>query len=99
MQLGMSERTTLAIGEALAGRGAGSAFARLRSALGDLLFAGSGSGLLVNNFATVNAGAGVAAAGEAFAGRLYGVLIGPSVEELDELDHRITERLATLTTD
>jgi len=37
MQLGMSERTTLAIGEALAGRGAGSAFARLRSAL---LFAG-----------------------------------------------------------
>lgn len=37
MQLGMSERTTLAIGEALAGRGAGSAFARVRSAL---LFAG-----------------------------------------------------------
>jgi manganese transport protein len=37
MQLGMSERTTLAIGEALAGRSAGSAFARLRSAL---LFAG-----------------------------------------------------------
>ena len=37
MQLGMSERTTLAIGEALAGRGAGNVLARLRSAL---LFAG-----------------------------------------------------------
>ncbi|WP_103342265.1 ATP-grasp domain-containing protein [Amycolatopsis sp. CA-126428] len=74
-------------------------FARLRETLGELLFAGSGSGLLVNNFATVNAGAGVAAAGEAFAGRLYGVLIGPSAETLDELDHRITERLATLAQD
>ncbi|MER6796008.1 ATP-grasp domain-containing protein, partial [Amycolatopsis mediterranei] len=71
-------------------------FARLRETLGELLFAGSGSGLLVNNFATVNAGAGLAAAGEAFAGRLYGVLIGPSAETLDELDRRITERLATL---
>lgn len=37
MQLGMSERTTLAIGDALAGRGARGSFARLRSAL---LFAG-----------------------------------------------------------
>jgi D-alanine-D-alanine ligase-like ATP-grasp enzyme len=71
-------------------------FTRLRETLGDLLFAGSGSGLLVNNFATVNAGAGLAGAGDAFAGRLYGVLVGPSAETVDALDRRIDERLTML---
>lgn len=74
-------------------------FTRLRETLGELLFTGSGSGLLVNNFATVNAGAGVGDSGEPFAGRLYGVLIGQSEAAIDELDRRIAERIATLTTD
>lgn len=74
-------------------------FARLRDQLGELIFQGGRSGLLVNNFATVNAGADVAGAGEAFAGRLYGVLIGSSAEEVDELDRRIIERMDALSVD
>jgi len=72
-------------------------FARLRDQLGDLIFHRDRSGLLVNNFATVNAGADVAGPGEAFAGRLYGMLIARSTEELDELDRLIIESIATLT--
>ncbi|MFI6027247.1 preATP grasp domain-containing protein [Amycolatopsis magusensis] len=67
-------------------------FDRLRDALGELLFDGAGSGLLVNNFATVNAGAGA----EPFAGRLYGLLIATTEAELAELDTRISAGLATL---
>ncbi|WP_158895006.1 ATP-grasp domain-containing protein [Amycolatopsis anabasis] len=70
-------------------------FGRVRTVLGDLLFGGTGDGLLVNNFATVNAGA-EPAAGEPFAGRLYGLLIAASADELDALDTRITGRLAEL---
>lgn len=70
-------------------------FTQVGVALGDLLFKGTGSGLLVNNFATVNAGA-TTAAGAPFAGRLYGVLIGRSTDEIDEIDDRITRTLAGL---
>jgi phosphoribosylaminoimidazole carboxylase (NCAIR synthetase) len=70
-------------------------FPRLREALGDLLFDGHGSGLLVNNFATVNAGAEVAG-GKPFAGRLYGIVIARDAEELTRVDDEITHRLAVL---
>jgi D-alanine-D-alanine ligase-like ATP-grasp enzyme len=70
-------------------------FARLREALGDLLFNGHGSGLLVNNFATVNAGAAVSG-GQPFAGRLYGIVIAGDAAELTRVDDEITHRLAVL---
>lgn len=50
-----------------------------------------GSGLLVNNFATVNAGATLGA--DHFDGRLYGLLVGDTVAELDAMDAEITSRL------
>ncbi|WP_103502426.1 MULTISPECIES: ATP-grasp domain-containing protein [unclassified Streptomyces] len=67
-------------------------FARMRDVLGGLLFdTDSGRGLLVNNFATVNA----AATGEGpHNGRLYGLLIASDEAELDAIDTAITHRLA-----
>ena len=49
-----------------------------------------GHGLLVNNFATVNAGASL---GGDFDGRLYGLLVGDTVAGLDAMDAEITARL------
>ncbi|QBI52621.1 preATP grasp domain-containing protein [Streptomonospora litoralis] len=70
-------------------------FERLAEALGDRLLRARGdSGLLVNNFATVNAGA--AGSGELFEGRLYGLLVADSQAELEEADARIAARLADL---
>ncbi|RAJ43040.1 hypothetical protein K353_02055 [Kitasatospora sp. SolWspMP-SS2h] len=57
---------------------------------GLLLREPGGTGLVVNNFATVNAGA---AAGTPFNGRLYGLLMGGSAPELAALDAAVTERL------
>ncbi|MFD7450281.1 hypothetical protein [Kitasatospora sp. NPDC059827] len=52
-------------------------------------------GLFVNNYATVNAAHGTAADGpEGFEGRLYGVLVGGSDEEIAAIDTDITRRLA-----
>ncbi|GAA3283572.1 ATP-grasp domain-containing protein [Dactylosporangium vinaceum] len=69
-------------------------FGEVRAALGDRLLTAPGrSGLVVNNFATVNA---AARAAEPFDGRLYGVVIAGSVEELDAIDADVTRRLATL---
>ncbi|MBD0696095.1 ATP-grasp domain-containing protein [Streptomyces sp. CBMA123] len=52
-------------------------------------------GLFVNNYATVNAAHGTAAdSPEGFEGRLYGVLVGASDEEIAALDTDITRRLA-----
>ncbi|MBN9744577.1 hypothetical protein DMP23_26450 [Amycolatopsis sp. A1MSW2902] len=78
--------------------GASVGFDRVRDVLGELLFDGAGSGLLVNNFATVNAGAQTAD-GAPFAGRLYGVLIGDSVAEVDRIDARVERALAVLQQD
>ncbi|MBP2702772.1 ATP-grasp domain-containing protein [Microbispora sp. RL4-1S] len=65
-------------------------YARLRAALDDLLLAGpGGAGLLVNNFATVNAGAGDGP----FDGRLYGLLLAPDRAALAALDREIAGRL------
>jgi phosphoribosylaminoimidazole carboxylase (NCAIR synthetase) len=58
---------------------------------GLILERAGGNGLLVNNFATVNAGAGSAS----FEGRLYGLLIADSAVTLDAIDSEITARLAT----
>jgi D-alanine-D-alanine ligase-like ATP-grasp enzyme len=69
-------------------------FAAVAGAVGDLLLGHpGGAGLLVNNFATVNAGAG----GDGpFDGRLYGLLVADSVEELDDIDATIEARLAAM---
>ncbi|WP_329182060.1 ATP-grasp domain-containing protein (plasmid) [Streptomyces decoyicus] len=59
---------------------------------GLLLEEDAGSGLLVNNFATVNAGHTVRP-GEPFDGRLYGLVVADSVDELSALDDAVTARL------
>ncbi|WP_428965211.1 preATP grasp domain-containing protein [Micromonospora fluostatini] len=65
-------------------------FADLRDQLGDLLLTtGGGSGLLVNNFATVNAAAPGPDDPRPYAGRLYGLLLAGSEAELADLDHAI----------
>ncbi|WP_175408097.1 ATP-grasp domain-containing protein [Streptomyces sp. TRM64462] len=69
-------------------------FGEIRGLLGDLVCPGAGrSGLLVNNFATVNAGAEAAAPGEPFDGRLYGIAVASSPDELTALDEGVTARL------
>jgi len=66
-------------------------FTVARDLLGPTVLArAGGSGLLVNNFATVNAGARF---GEAFDGRLYGIVIADSDDEVLALDAEITERI------
>lgn len=79
------------------------AFHRLRSVLGELQFERrSGVGFLVNNFATVNAAAPApgdgrdGAAHPTFDGRLYGMVVGRSADEVAELDRRVGERVAEL---
>ncbi len=68
-------------------------FARLRERLGDLLISRpGGSGLLVNNFATVSA---LADTGETADGRLYGLVIADDASAVDRLDAAITARLAS----
>lgn len=65
-------------------------FGELRALLGPtLLTSAGGSGLLVNNFATVNSG--ITAGG---AGRLYGIVVGPDAETVRALDTEVTARLA-----
>jgi hypothetical protein len=69
-------------------------FAVLHDRLAGLLFTpDSGRGLLVNNFATVNAAAPAESTGRPFAGRLYGLLIASGQDELDELDRAIANRV------
>ncbi|MEW5656387.1 ATP-grasp domain-containing protein [Streptomyces cinereoruber] len=66
-------------------------FDTLRQVLGDLLLdRPGGSGLVVNNYATVNAGS---SAGGPFNGRLYGLVMGDSPEELAALDEAVGARL------
>ncbi|MFJ9607754.1 hypothetical protein ACIRS1_15585 [Kitasatospora sp. NPDC101176] len=70
-------------------------FAELAELLDGLLLTERGPrprGLFVNNYATVNAAAGTGADG--FEGRLYGVLVGASDEEIEAIDTDITRRLA-----
>ncbi|MET9566633.1 ATP-grasp domain-containing protein [Streptomyces tauricus] len=67
-------------------------FGWLRRTLGELLFTpGGGLGLLVNNFATVNAAADDD--GRPHQARLYGLLIADTQDALDALDAAIATRL------
>ncbi|WP_086055271.1 ATP-grasp domain-containing protein [Protofrankia coriariae] len=67
-------------------------FADAARLLDGLLLSGvGGSGLLVNNFATVNAGA---RAEGPFDGRLYGLLIADTAAEVAVIDAAVTARLA-----
>jgi hypothetical protein len=65
-------------------------FRHLRRRLDGLLFDRKGAGLLVNNFATVNAGADAA---QPSGGRLYGLIIAESADRLDDIDRQIAARL------
>ncbi|MHC3455192.1 preATP grasp domain-containing protein [Streptomyces prasinus] len=68
-------------------------FARLRDRLGDLLLDPvTGRGLIVNNFATVNAAAATAGPdGRRWNGRLYGLLLARSAAELTAYDRAVTD--------
>jgi D-alanine-D-alanine ligase-like ATP-grasp enzyme len=67
-------------------------FRELASRLGGLLMdRPGGSGLLVNNFATVSAGA---ISGEVTEGRLYGMVIADDADAVDRLDAEVSGRLA-----
>lgn len=72
-------------------------FAELREVLDGLLLEERGTrprGLFVNNYATVNAAAAGAGSGDGgFEGRLYGVLVAASDEDVEALDADITRRL------
>jgi hypothetical protein len=65
-------------------------YAALRDRLGDLLFTRErGVGLLVNNFATVNAAAPEPGDTRPYAGRLYGLLMARTEQELTDLDRGV----------
>ena len=70
-------------------------FARLAALLDGLLVdRPGGRGLLVNNFATVNAAFAAPRSGErSLDGRLYGLLVGDSAADVDRIDTEITARL------
>ncbi|MFJ6215755.1 ATP-grasp domain-containing protein [Streptomyces sp. NPDC092296] len=69
-------------------------FDRLRTVLdGLVLDRPGGTGLLVNNFATVNAGRDLRP-GESFDGRLYAMVVAGSAAELTEIDEGVSARLA-----
>ncbi|MEY9870938.1 hypothetical protein ABH931_000392 [Streptacidiphilus sp. MAP12-33] len=78
------------------------AFDDLRTWLDGLLFAtgpGSGRGLLVDGFATVNAAQHAGAPGEPFTGRLHGLVIAGTQAEAEEWDAAVARRLAALGTE
>lgn len=77
------------------------AFKELHALLDGLLIGGpAGTGLLVNNFATVNAAAPtVRHGGATFDGRLYGLLVGETEQQLAALDSEVARRLTELGTD
>lgn len=71
-------------------------FDRLHGALrGALLSTPGEAGLVINNFATVNASAPEDGTGT-FEGRLYGLIVARSTEEIAVIDKEITGRLAVL---
>lgn len=71
-------------------------FGELAGALGELLFDGSGRpGVLLNNFATLNAAA-AAQPGNDFHGRLYGICIAEDPGAVARLRQQVDSRLADL---
>ena len=72
-------------------------FAELEQRLGSELYdRATGVGLLVNNFATVNAGRARLSAAASFTGRLYGLVVAESFDHADALDRAVAARLADL---
>src|SRR5262249_42240993 len=68
-------------------------FHEVRDLLAGLLVEhAGGNGLLINNFATVNA---AAATGTPCDGRLYGLIVADSTERLSALDDEIGRRLGS----
>ncbi|MFH8408907.1 ATP-grasp domain-containing protein [Streptomyces sp. NPDC018019] len=74
-------------------------FEELHRTLGGLLLERpDGAGLLVNNYATVNAAVSTLAEPGATAdGRLYGLVVGDTAEQVTAIDTEITARLAAVT--
>ena len=69
-------------------------FAELAAVLDDLLVTEpGGEGLIVNNFATVNAPLAVSEPGAEAEGRLYGLVVGADRARVAALDDQITARL------
>lgn len=74
-------------------------FSEVRDCLGDLLLTqGSGTGLLVTNFATLNAAfpGGADPKGPTFEGRLYGMVIARSAGQAAQIDAEAARRLGAL---
>jgi phosphoribosylaminoimidazole carboxylase (NCAIR synthetase) len=74
-------------------------FGSLRRAMADLLFdPARGTGLLINNYATVNAAAspGEPVPGAHFDGRLHGVVVADSADRTAALDDEIGRRLTVV---
>jgi hypothetical protein len=72
-------------------------YRQVRRLLGDVMIgAPGGSGLLVNNFATVNAAYTTSDPSATRQGRLYGVLVARSGKELRALDRAVSARLDDL---
>ncbi|TDB74913.1 ATP-grasp domain-containing protein [Micromonospora sp. KC723] len=69
-------------------------FGELRALLDGVLADRPGRpGLVINNFATVNAAAAVGAEGASFGGRLYGVVAADSDRHVAAIDREVTDRL------
>ncbi|MEN3307790.1 MAG: hypothetical protein V7603_3992 [Micromonosporaceae bacterium] len=70
-------------------------FGRVRDLLAGLLLnIPGGEGLLVNNYATVNAALSAAKPGQPVEGRLYGLVVADDMATVDRLDEEIARRLA-----
>ena len=70
-------------------------FAEVEALLGsDIYRHATGTGFLINDFATVNAAA--KAGGASWPGRLYGLIIGTSEDDVWQRNQRLTEKLGTL---
>lgn len=72
-------------------------FAQISDRLRAELFqpSGDGSGVIIQNFATVNVNARRASEGT-FKGRLYALIVGKSFEHLEQIDQAVSARLAHL---
>lgn len=87
-QCGLAKKYTLRLNHLLE-------YGVLRSRLGALMFEPErGEGLLINNFATVNAA--FRSEGTLFSGRLYGVIIASSPERLGVIDEAIEAVLSSI---
>lgn len=76
-------------------------YGTLKRTLGELVFSGSSrGGIIVNNFATVNAAFAARSEAEETSsitpGRLYAVVLGDTERAIDEIDAEVGRRLGTL---